>query len=84
MAVAACLVRLGCAEAEVRLARKAAQWKVAVAAHLRRHTTVKNPWLAERLHMGDPDGVSRYVSELRAGKRPQAAQLLARLSDIRV
>jgi hypothetical protein len=24
---------------------------------------ISNPWLTEHLHMGDPDGVSRYVSE---------------------
>jgi REP element-mobilizing transposase RayT len=48
-------------ERDVRSARKSAAWKVAVPAHLRRHTTVKNPRLAARLHLGDPDGVSRYV-----------------------
>jgi hypothetical protein len=63
---------------------KAAAWKVAIAAHLRAISTVKNPWLAEKLNMGDPDGVSRYVSELRKGKRPEAAVILQRIADIRV
>jgi putative transposase len=82
--VAACMARLGMVERDVRSARKSAAWKVAVAAHLRRHTTVKNPWLAARLHVGDPDGVSRYVGEVRGGKRPDAAKLLTRIADIRV
>lgn len=83
-ALAACLDRLGQSCAERVNQPKAAAWKVAIAAHLRAISTVKNPWLAERLHMGDPDGVSRYVSELRQGKRPEAAKLVGKLSDIRV
>jgi len=34
--------------------------------------------------MGDPDGVSRYVGEMREGKHPAAGKLLARITDIRV
>ncbi|MBM3854551.1 MAG: transposase [Verrucomicrobia bacterium] len=83
-ALASCLERLGQSAAEAVKQPKAASWKVAIAAHLRAISTVKNPWLAERLHMGDPDGVSRYVSELRLGKRPEAAQLIGRISGIRV
>jgi len=63
---------------------KSADWKIAIAAHLRAVSTVKNPWLAKKLNMGDPDGVSRYVSELRQGKRPAAAELALRITDIRV
>lgn len=79
-----CLKRLGKSTDETTREAKSSDWKVAIAAHLRRNSTVKNPWLARRLHMGDPDGVSRYVSELRQGKRPKAAKLLARITDIRV
>ena len=63
---------------------KVAAWKVAIAAHLRAISTVKNPWLAGKLHMGDPDGVSRYVGELRQGKRPAAAAILQQIADIRI
>jgi hypothetical protein len=34
--------------------------------------------------MGDPDGVSRYVSETKQGKRPDATALLRQITDIRV
>ena len=64
--------------------KKAAPWKIAIATHLKQHTTVTNPWLARRLHMGAPDGVSRYCTECRAGQRPEAALLLAKISDILV
>jgi putative transposase len=60
---------------------KSAPWKVAIAAHLKATTTVTNPWLAAQLHMGAPEGVSRYVSELREGKRQDAAELLKRLTS---
>jgi hypothetical protein len=80
----ACVKRLGRSLAEAMKEPKAAVWKVAIAAHLRAISTMKNPWLAEKLNMGDPDGVSRYVSELRQGKRPAAAKLLRRISDIRM
>lgn len=82
--LATCLKRLGRSWGDTVNEPKAAAWKVAIAAHLRAISTVKNPWLAEKLNMGDPDGVSRYVSELRQGKRPEAAKLLRRITEIRV
>jgi hypothetical protein len=48
---------------------------------MRTHTTVSNRWLSERLHMGAPDGVSRYCSECKSGKRPAAQALMASLDD---
>jgi REP element-mobilizing transposase RayT len=83
-ALMACLKRLGKSPTDAGRDRKACDWKVAIAAHLRATTTVKNPWLAERLVMGDPDGVSRYVSEARQGRRPGVKRLMARITDIRV
>jgi hypothetical protein len=59
---------------------KSAPWKVAIAAHLKAATTVTNPWLAAQLHMGAPEGVSRYVSELREGKRAKAEKTLSCLT----
>ncbi|HEU5079196.1 MAG TPA: transposase [Opitutaceae bacterium] len=77
------LVQLGRNTHDVAVDKKSADWKVAIAAHLKAHTTAKNPWLAHQLNMGDPDGVSRYVSECRSGKRKQAKMLLAKITDIR-
>lgn len=58
---------------------KSAPWKVAVAAWLKRNTSATNRWLAERLCMGAPDAVSRYVAEALEGKRRAARDLLAAL-----
>ncbi len=58
---------------------KSADWKVALATWMKTHTTVNNRWLSERLHMGAPDGVSRYCSECKSGKRPSAQSLLSSL-----
>jgi hypothetical protein len=62
---------------EATAAPKSAGWKIALAADLKAHTSVLNRWLGERLHMGPPDAVSRYVAELHLGKRPAAAAELA-------
>jgi hypothetical protein len=73
------LRRLQRQRAEALAAPKAAPWKIALAAWLKAHTSVLNRWLTEQLHMGPPDAVSRYVGELRTGKRPAAADDYARL-----
>jgi len=79
-----CLRKLRCEHAEVTATRKAAAWKVAIAVHLKATTTVTNPWLARRLHMGAPDALSRYCTECRLGQRPDAQALLGQLSESRV
>ncbi len=83
-ALTRCVRSLGKAKTDPTTTRKAEPWKVAIATHLKATTTASNPWLARRLHMGDPDGVSRYCAECRAGKRPEAAALLRKITDIRV
>lgn len=83
-AVTRCLRSLGQAKVDPGIAKKASAWKVAIATHLKNRTTATNPWIARRLHMGDPDGVSRYCSECRAGQRPEAEALLRKIADIRV
>ena len=60
---------------------KGAPWKIALAASLKRSTSVSNRWLSEQLRMGPPDAVSRYVSELWRGRRPAAARFLEDLAD---
>ena len=59
---------------------KSAPWKVALAAWLKRHTSATNRWLTERLHMGPPDAVSRYVGEAGEGRRPAAGEILSTLA----
>ena len=61
---------------------KSAPWKIALAAWLKRQTSATNPWLTAHLHMGPPDAVSRYVGEVRLGKRPLAAAPLALLAAV--
>ena len=48
---------------------KSADWRVATAAIMKKHTTASNPWLAKRLEMGSPFTVSRLVSECWQGTR---------------
>ena len=76
--------KLGKTATDVANDRKAAPWKVAMAAQLKTVSTVSNVWLAEQLRMGAPDGVSRYVSELRFGKRQDAEKLIKKITGIRV
>jgi len=83
-ALKAAMDRLGKTTSDREDDIKAAPWKVAVAAQLRSVSTVTNVWLAENLRMGAADGVSRYVSELRRGKRKDAEKLLTKIANIRV
>ena len=48
-------------ESDLKRARKAAPWKVAIAKKLRRETTAPNPWIARRLQMGSPNYVSNLI-----------------------
>ena len=51
---------------------KSADWKVAVAAEMKRRTTATNQWLAEKLDMGTQFAVSRLTGECLAEKRASA------------
>lgn len=53
---------------DIQADRKAAPWKVAIAAHLRTISTATNVWLAEQLEMGVPSAVSHHVARFRAGE----------------
>jgi len=48
-------------EGDIATSKKAAYWKVMIAALMRERTSVSNVWLAQRLNMGVPQGVSRSV-----------------------
>ena len=42
--------------------KKSATWKITLARELRKQTSATNPWIAQRLNMGDPSNVSRQVN----------------------
>ena len=56
------LKRLKIEESTIATAPKGADWKVQIAKRLRKETTAKNPWIAERLKMGHPNYVSNLVN----------------------
>ena len=63
-----CLKEMGKGSKDVESERKSAPWKVAIAALLKRRTQAPNPWIAEKLQMGNPKGISHYVGRLHSGK----------------
>jgi len=76
------LVCLGLPTDQKELAklRKGADGKVLVATLLRSHTTVGNPWIAQRLGMGHPGSVSRLVTA--AAKNPARIRNLGKLGEV--
>lgn len=78
------LQRAGKTPADIAGGRKSADWKVAVAVAMKATTTATNPWLAGKLGMGAPEGVSRYAAECRQGKREGAGKVLGKISNIKV
>lgn len=56
------LKRLKIKEPVIATSAKGADWKVQIAKRLRKETTAKNPWIAERLQMGHPNYVSNLVN----------------------
>jgi len=53
---------LGKTDTDLKAGRKSADWKVALARHLRESTLVPNAWIADRLAMGTAKSVSSRVS----------------------
>jgi len=64
-ALKALLQRVGRTSEEACRHKKGAEWKVRMAAELRRTTSASNPWIARALHMGRPNSVSQHLSWLR-------------------
>lgn len=60
--LAALLARMGLNAEELRRERKSAPWKAALAAAMKKRTTVTNRWLGEHLHMGGLHEVSRLAN----------------------
>jgi len=55
--------RLKMKASDIKSSAKGAEWKVTIAKRLRKETTAKNPWIAERLQMGHPNYVSNLVNK---------------------
>lgn len=66
---------LGKKRPEIAKGRKSEDWKVAVAGVLKTRQFCRNGWIAEQLNMGTVYAVSRYVSQMLDGKRPEATRL---------
>jgi len=47
---------------------KSADWKILIAAVLKSKTSATNVWIAEKLNMGVPHAVSRYVGIFKQNK----------------
>lgn len=63
-------------------AQRSAPGKVAVAALMKRTTSVSNGWLAERLQMGQPASVSQYVRRFRLAGGPEQREFKRALARI--
>jgi hypothetical protein len=56
------LQRDGVNRKDLLVGKKGAHWKVAMAMELRQTTSATNRWIAQALHMGKPNSVSKYLS----------------------
>ena len=63
------LICIGKREKDLLAATKGADWKVAVARHLREHFLAPHKWIADRLAMGAPSSVQCLVSRHRKLKQ---------------
>ena len=59
---------------------KSAAWKIALAAWLKRGSSVFNRWIAEQLNRGAPNAVGRYVDDVNRADRAAAVEKLHELS----
>ena len=77
-----CHAAIKSVSSETCFSMKSAAWKIAIATRMKEITTVKNQWLGKRLAMGPAESVSRYVCELKKGKRPEAFRLYRRITRV--
>jgi REP element-mobilizing transposase RayT len=70
-------------ESDMRTARKAAPWKVALAIFLKERTQASNAWIGKRLMMGSAKYVSYLISMARrSAMQPRELAILAASSDL--
>ena len=72
--VKTCMKALGKTKADIQSDKKAAHWKVMIAYFMKERTSISNVWLAKRLNMGVPQGVSRSVGIFIKNKGPKQWQ----------
>ncbi|MEO6002339.1 MAG: transposase [Opitutus sp.] len=78
------LKRLGKTDVDIKTDRKAAPWKVTLAAALKQTTQANNRWLSEQLNMGTPVAVSTHVGRWRRSLGPQSEKLARKLQILKV
>lgn len=61
LALEQCLQALGKAPLDCKQSIKSADWKIRIAAALKKKTSATSVWIAQALHMGVSNAVSRYV-----------------------
>ena len=81
--LAAALDALGLSEKDLRALKKTDVRKQVTAWWVRRQTTVRNRWVAERLHMGHEGNVSSAVRRVEDGETPELRRLKKRLAKTR-
>jgi len=59
----------GQTEVTARDQKKSEQWKIWVAAEMKRRNNAPNAWIARRLHMGVPQAVTVHVRAFECGKK---------------
>jgi putative transposase len=64
-------------------AHQSANWKRAIAVHLRATTDVSNGWLADRLQMGSAAYVSKHIGLTQRLPHPDALAILDRLKKVK-
>lgn len=69
-----CMKILCKTQADTESDKKTAPWKVMIACFMKEHTSVSNVWLAKKLNMGVPQGVSRSVGLFIKNKGPKQRQ----------
>jgi hypothetical protein len=57
------LKNAGKTHSEVKADKKSAEWKVRIAADLKRTTSAPSTWIAQKLNMGAPQLVGSYIKQ---------------------
>jgi len=79
-----CLKTLNKDNSSINTDLKSAEWKVQIAAVMKKKTSATNVWLSRQLNMGASQGLSRYVSEYRqrGGEKDQTyKQLILNITE---
>jgi hypothetical protein len=78
------LAELGKTTTSIREDLKSAEWKVLLAAAMKRYTSATNVWITKKLNMGIPQAVSQNVGKFNAAggeKDERYKKLIIRITD---